>query len=376
MRAFNRRTLQFAFTFFLLAGNSLRGMAQEPAAGSEAERAAIVAKGLEFLKTKGQGEDGLFTGKAGPGVTALAIAGALRNGLTVVDPMVAKGLKALEGFVKPDGGIYGDRLKNYETCVAMLAFKEANADGRYDELIANADKFVRGLQNGPESGTEESNPWYGGVGYGGGGRPDLSNTSFLIDALVAGGGEADDEAVQLALVFVSRCQNLKGPGNDTKFGPLVNDGGFYYSIPAEGEEAKGERFTANGGLASYGSMTYAGYKSLIYAGLNESDPRVKAAREWIEKHYTVADNPGQGDAGLYYYYHAFAAALAAAKLDVVESGGKSHDWRSDLVAELATRQNDDGSWTNSNQRWMENDPNLSTAFALLALANCQEAAGP
>jgi hypothetical protein len=74
MRAFNRRTLQFAFTFFLLAGNSLRGMAQEPAAGSEAERAAIVAKGLEFLKTKGQGEDGLFTGKAGPGVTALAIA--------------------------------------------------------------------------------------------------------------------------------------------------------------------------------------------------------------------------------------------------------------------------------------------------------------
>jgi hypothetical protein len=103
---------------------------------------------------------------------------------------------------------------------------------------------------------------------------------------------------------------------------------------------------------------------------------VKAAREWIEKHYTVADNPGQGDAGLYYYYHAFAAALAAAKLDAVESGGKSHDWRSDLVAELAKRQNDDGSWTNSNQRWMENDPNLSTAFALLALANCQEATGP
>jgi hypothetical protein len=46
MRTFNRRTLRFAFTFFLLAGTALRGMAQEPAAGSEAERAAIVAKGL------------------------------------------------------------------------------------------------------------------------------------------------------------------------------------------------------------------------------------------------------------------------------------------------------------------------------------------
>ena len=63
--------------------------------------------------------------------------------------MVAKGLKALEGFVKPDGGIYGDRLKNYETCVAIVAFKLANTDGRYDELLANADKYVRELQYGP-----------------------------------------------------------------------------------------------------------------------------------------------------------------------------------------------------------------------------------
>lgn len=369
----NNTSVRFALAAFLLVATGLCAQAQEQAAsGSEAQREAIVAKGLEFLKTKGQGEDGLFTGKVGPGVTALALTGALRNGLTVDDPMVAKGLKALEGFVKPDGGIYGDRLKNYETCVAIVAFKLANTDGRYDELLANADKYVRELQYGPGRETEKSNPWYGGAGYGGDGRPDLSNTSFLIDALVAGGSETDDEAVQRALVFVSRCQNLKGPGNDTKFGPLVNDGGFYYTIPGESEETTGERFTADGGLRSYGSMTYAGYKSLIYAGLTESDPRVKAAREWIEKHYTVADNPGQGDAGLYYYYHAFAAALAAAKLDAVESGGESHDWRSDLVAELAERQNDDGSWTNSNKRWMENDPNLSTAFALIALANCKE----
>lgn len=341
-------------------------------AGSEAQRQAIVAKGIEFLRTKGQGEDGLFTGKAGPGVTALAIAGALRNGVPIDDPMVAKGLKALEGFVKPDGGIYGDRLKNYETCVAIVTLKLANTDGRYDEVLANADKYVRGIQNGPASNTSPSDPWYGGAGYGGGGRPDLSNTSFLIDALVAGGSQADDEAIQRALKFVSRCQNLKGQWNDTKFGPLVNDGGFYYMIPTESDDQTGERFTENGGLRSYGSMTYAGYKSLIFAGLTESDPRVKAALEWIGKHYTVTDNPGQADSGLYYYYHAFAAALAASKLDAVTAAdGASHDWRHDLVAELAERQNDDGSWTNSNRRWMENDPNLSTAFALIALSHCK-----
>lgn len=358
----------------LVAGAGMARAQQEQAAGgSEAQRKQVVERGLGFLRTKGQGADGLFTGQAGSGMTALALTAALSNGATVDDPMVAKGLKTLEGFVKPDGGIYDGRLKNYETCVSIVTFKLANTDGRYDELLATADKYVRGLQYGPAGGKDESDPWFGGASYGGEGRPDLSNTSFLIDALVAGGSQADDEAIQRALVFVSRCQNLKGKWSDTKFGPLVDDGGFYYTIPTESEDpATSDRYTENGGLRSYGSMTYAGFKSLIYAGLTENDPRVKAAREWIEKHYSVADNPGQGDAGLYYYYHAFAAALAASKLDAVESGGESHDWRRDLVAELAKRQNDDGSWTNSNRRWMENDPNLSTAFALIALSHCKE----
>lgn len=345
----------------------------EPANGAEAQRQAAVVKGLEFLRTQGQGEDGLFTGKAGPGVTALALTGALRNGVSIDDPMVAKGLKALEGFVKPDGGIYGDRLKNYETCVAIVAFTLANADGRYDKILADADKFIRGLQYGPARDEDPNDPRYGGAGYGGDGRPDLSNTAYLIDALVAGGSEADDEAVQRALVFVSRCQNLKGLWNDTKYGPLVNDGGFYYALPGERDDPSGPRFTAEGGLRSYGSMTYAGYKSLVYAGLTESDPRVQAALDWISKFYTVDENPGQGDAGLYYYYNAFAAALEASKLsDVKAADGQSHDWRADLIAALAERQEDDGSWQNSNRQWMEGDKNLSTAFALIALAHAQQ----
>jgi hypothetical protein len=341
----------------------------------EAKRAAAIERGLEFLRTHGQADDGTFTIQAGPGLTALAVTAALRNGVALDDPMVAKGFQALEGFVKPDGGIYGNgRLQNYETCVAIVAFQLANKDGRYDKLLSNADKFVRTLQYGATGNEPKSDVWYGGAGYGGPGRPDLSNTSYLIDALVASGGEANDEAIQRALVFVSRCQNLQGHGNDTKFAALVNDGGFYYTIPTESvDPSSSDRFTADGGLRSYGSMTYSGFKSLIYAGLTENDPRVKAALEWIGKHYTVADNPGQGDAGLYYYYHAFAAALAASKLDAIESAdGKSHDWRSDLVVELAKRQQDNGSWTNENRQWFESDPNLATSFALIALSYCKE----
>ena len=54
---------------------------------------------------------------------------------------------------------------------------------------ANADKYVRGRQYDADRDKSPSDPWYGGAGYGGDGRPDLSNTSYLIDALVAGGSE-------------------------------------------------------------------------------------------------------------------------------------------------------------------------------------------
>ena len=341
------------------------------------DRAAVIADGIEYLRTTGQAEDGTFTADGGPGLTAMALAALLRNDVPVDDPMVAKGLKALEGFVKPDGGVYGNgRLKNYETCVAILAFTEANADKRYDKIIADANKFVRGLQYGAAAGQDDENVWYGGVGYGGPERPDLSNTSYLIDALQAVDVPADDEAIQRALVFVSRCQNLESKSNDTEFAGKVNDGGFYYVIPTESvDPSEDERYTANGGLRSYGSMTYAGFKSMVYAGLTKDDPRVKAALEWIGKNYSVTENPGQGTAGLFYYYNTFGAALDAAKLEaVVDADGKLHDWRADLTAALAKQQNDDGSWSNANRQWFENDKNLATAFALLALSHCDDEA--
>jgi squalene-hopene/tetraprenyl-beta-curcumene cyclase len=141
-------------------------------------------------------------------------------------------------------------------------------------------------------------------------------------------------------------------------------------VAAEGTSFAGKE--ENGGLRSYGSMTYAGFKSMIYAGLTKDDPRVKTALEWIKKNYSVEKNPGEGDAGLYYYYDTFAAALAASGLEeVTDAAGKTHDWKKELIAELAKRQQPDGSWVNTNRQWFENDPNLATAFALKALSYCK-----
>ncbi len=56
------------------------------------------------------------------------------------------------------------------------------------------------------------------------------------------------------------------------------------------------------------------------------------------------------------------------KPTLIDASGQSHDWRADLIAALAKRQNADGSWVNPADRFMEGDPNLVTAYALLALA--------
>jgi squalene-hopene/tetraprenyl-beta-curcumene cyclase len=334
-----------------------------------------VDKALAFLE-KSQAADGSFSSKAGPGITAIVATALLRHGRTTSDPSVANALKYLEGFVHDDGGIYapGSRYQNYETSLGILAFHEANADGRYNDLLKKAEAFDKKIQWDSDEGHDEASMSYGGAGYGSHSRPDLSNTSFLIEALHATGTEANDAALQRALVFVSRCQNLESPHNTTEFAGKINDGGFYYTIAAGGSSQAGA--TPDGGLRSYGSMTYAGLKSMIYCGVGPDDPRVQAATKWIRQHYTVAENPGMGADGLFYYYHTFAKALdAVGENEFVDADGKSHDWRRELAEHLFSLQKSDGSWVNSSERWLEADPNLVTAYSLLALSYTKPQAG-
>ena len=318
--------------------------------------------------------------RTGIGPTAIVLAGLLDAGVPVDDPMITAGLKLLESSAREDGGIYTPDgfFQNYETCVVVMCFAKANEsakkkDGKepYKELLAKADKFLRQHQYTEENNTKLEDPQYGGIGYGGGmTRPDLSNMQFFLDALKAAGAEDNDPAIQKALVFVSRCQNLESEHNTM---PFVSknaenlDGGFIYHNQPETEGAR-----AAEGLRSYGGMTYAGLKSMIYAGLTKEDKRVKAAFDWIAKNYTVKENPGRGAAGLYYYYQTMAKTLDVQKLLVLEdAGGKKNNWRADLSEHLMAIQKADGSWLNGESaQYMENDANLVTGYALIALALC------
>jgi squalene-hopene/tetraprenyl-beta-curcumene cyclase len=337
--------------------------------------AAVVDKAVAFLKRRQDAKGGWSTERNEPGITALAAAALLRSKrVTPADPAVTKALGYLEGLIGSKGGLETAHA-NYTTAIALIAFHEANAGGRYDRAIKEGQDFLKSMQWDESEGKGQDDPFYGGAGYGGkNSRPDLSNTSFFMEALRDTGLPADDPGLKKALVFVSRCQNLKGEFNDQAWAGKVNDGGFVYTAANGGQSMAGA--APGGGLRSYASMTYAGFKSLIYAGLTADDPRVKAALEYIKHNYTLDENPGMGQMGLYYYYQAFAKAMAAwGRPTLTDAKGQSHDWRADVRAALARRQNADGSWVNPADRFMEGDPNLVTSYGLLALAYARPKAG-
>ncbi len=326
------------------------------------DAAKLTDRAVAFLKGRQEANGGWSTTRKEPGITALAVTALLRSGRVAPnEPTVTKALTYLEQFLGPKGGLSEANHANYATTVSLMAFHQANTGGKYDRIIKEGQAFLKTMQWDETEGKSRDDAFYGGAGYGGANsRPDLSNTSYFLEALRDTGLPADDPALKKALVFVSRCQNLKSEFNDQPWADKVNDGGFVYTAANGGTSVAGK--ADNGGLRSYASMTYAGLKSMIYAGLTADDPRVKAAYEYITKHYTLDENPGLGQQALFYYYHTFAKALAlVGKPTLVDSSGKSHDWRTDLTAALALAQNADGSWVNTADRFMEGDPNLVTA---------------
>ena len=333
-----------------------------------------ITEGVSFLGNRGQADDGSFSSETGVAVTGLCVRAILEAQPKAIDsPTVQSALKFIESKIQGDGGIYkkGSKYRNYETSIAVMALVKANKDSKYDSTLDRAEVFLKGIQWDEGEGIESSDAAYGGAGYGSHQRPDLSNTTFLVQALTELGNDKDDESIQKALKFILRTQNLAGHGNDTKYADKNQDGGFYYTPAAGGQSKAGE--SDGGGLRSYGSMTYAGLKSMIYAGLTADDPRVIAAMSFIQKNYSLTENPGMGHQGLYYYYHTFAKALNVAKIEVLDDAkGNPHSWRSELSQKVCSLQQKDGSWVNDqHQRWMEGDRNLVTAYALLTLAQCR-----
>lgn len=308
-------------------------------------------------------------------ITGLGIMAVAQSGLVDRDRL-DPAIQRLRMARRQDFGIDDGPLANY-VLAAITSGLASLEDPAFEDLIADGVEALRKNQWDANEGLTIAQDWYGGAGYGNRGRPDLSNTQMMLDALYDAGVESNDIAFQRAVVFLTRCQNLNATNAAAWAG---DDGGFVYT-PANGGESLASEAAGNGRrgdqnlepgqpvrLRSYGSMTYAGFKSLLYAGLGPEDPRVHAALEWLSRYWTLDENPGLGQQGYYYYLYTMARALYASRRDVIVGpDGVEHDWRAEMMSAILSRQNPDGSWINRQDRWLEGNPDLATIYSLLAI---------
>ena len=362
--------------------------------------AKVAAKASAYLRSKQDKPTGAWGVKDGvaafPAITALALSGLLDDpGLKKDDPAIVAAVGSLLKAQQPDGSIQGGTLPSYNTAISIAALAKVD-DPKAKEAVTKAVAYLKSIQYGSgatlPAGTSEApiavgkeHSFYGGWGYGKHGRPDLSNTQWALEGLHAAGVAPDDSAIQRAMVFLQRCQMVDAV-NDMSYADGSKQGGFIYATSENkdkvgiGQSFAGEIVeTMDDGkkvsrLRCYGSMTYAGFKSYLYAGLQADDPRVVQAKAWLGNNYTFDENPGVGTDGLYYYYVTMARSLAAAGEPTLtvqsdSASPRQANWAQDLIAKLASLQQDDGSFKPVDDRWMENDPVLITAYSLIALRN-------
>jgi squalene-hopene/tetraprenyl-beta-curcumene cyclase len=336
---------------------------EQPSTRGSVSISDALARGARFLKGA-QGQNGDW--QEYPGISALAALALIRAGNTERDPAVAKAMRYLVSQAKPTGAIYSDKnpataLPNYNTALAITTLHAAR-NPAYEPVIRRAQQFLNRSQFDETEGFTTKDFVYGGIGYGSKpDKPDLSNLQQALEALKETNFSPKAPLWDKAIRFIQRCQN-RAESNDQSW--AGTDGGFVYA--SDGESKAGSH-------SSYGSMTYAGLKSYIYCRVSRSDPRIQAAWSWLRAHYTVQENPGMRDAGLYYYYHTMSKTLAVwGERTLTDTAGRRHDWSADLSHELIAHQAADGSWVNKTPRWWEDNPVLVTAYSMLALANCQK----
>ncbi len=336
-------------------------------------------KALHWLHLEQNRTAGYWGSPQYPALTALALRATLGHPSPIESEkyknQLSEGFNFLRSKVQSDGGIYGKGLASYNTSISLMAFLQLK-DPQDEEIIRSARKFLVNQQSDFDQKGKTDNLFDGGVGYGSTwAHSDLSNTHLAMEALYYAKklspnleGEQVDIDWQAAIDFVSKCQNLPDSNPQEWVSSHREDRGGFVYFP--GNSMAGERTDENGSvsLRSYGSMSYAGLLSFIYAEMEASDPRVVAVKDWLNQNYQIDENPGMGKQGLFYYYHTMAKALSLAGIDTLnQPGGDAKDWRKELTLALLDSQSNKGFWINESGRWWEKDPVLVTCYAMLAL---------
>lgn len=348
------------------------------------EARAAVDRAVKWLLAQ-QHVDGHWSNPDFPALTALPLWALALNKSANRDAM-ERAVRYILSCVHEDGSIWrapqeerkGGGLSNYNTAICMVAL-HALGDPELVPVVQKARRYLAGTQHLGDD------LYQGGMGYDPAtGRPyaDLSNSYVSYEAMrltqnvedlrTSGEGRVDLDW-EAARRFIERVQN-RPESNDQPWASNdpENRGGFIYK---PGHSMAGTTTDESGVVRfrSYGSMTYAGLLSFIYADVNRDDPRVQSAFDWAARHWTLDENPGMGAQGLYYFYNVLAKGLALYGRDQIPlPDGRQINWRNELIRKLISLQKIDpatghGYWVNEEGRWWEADPVLVTSYSILAL---------
>lgn len=364
----------------LMLGLMVGEVRAEMPADLAADGQAALARGAAWLAAQQQA-DGHWGSPETPALTALAMWALHRANPAEYQDAIARAMVYVLTSVHEDGSIWrapsmerrGGGLANYNTAVCMSAL---HALGRPElvPVIQKARTYLAKMQY------LDDGIYRGGMGYDaetGRAYADLSNSYMAYEAMrltqdvedlrAAGDPKADLDwgAVQ---EFLAQVQNLPGVNTNSYVSDDADSrGGFAYTPGAGAANTNAEGKVT---LRSYGSMTYAGLLALIYAQVDETDVRVQAAKDWAERHWSLDENPGMGQEGLYYFFNVLTKSLkAAGDATLTLPDGRTVVWREEVARKLVALQKPDGHWVNDNNRWWEAEPNLVTSYVLLSLAS-------
>jgi squalene-hopene/tetraprenyl-beta-curcumene cyclase len=237
---------------------------------------------------------------------------------------------------------------NYATALGVSAIVKAKIPG-YETVVERMIGQLRAQQFSEANGWTPQDAPYGGWGMGGSihrppqaGHVDLSMTRHVLEALQLSGVSSTDPAIARAVVYLQRSQN--------------SDGGFYFSAVNPEINKAGN---SSSGFASYGTATADGVLALRAAGVDDEDPRIKKALDWLGRHHQPDRAPGFEETGQkwagglrFYYAHEISRVLPQLPVELPHQG-------------------EDGSFRNEVNLVKEDDPMIATAFALYVLARLQ-----
>lgn len=356
-----------------------------PSPGTAAIRLELrpaIDRGLKWLLSS-QNSNGWWSTSEQPAVTALVLtafnqesSGRFRNRTSEIN----QAWDFVLSSAKEDGSIHRGNLINYNTSLCLLALATAD-EPRFLPVIQNARAYLARTQIDEGTKGKVDTEWDGGVGYGSKYQhSDMNNTLTAIEAMrwsenllpkdsVLPASRGPDLNWVAVAQFLQACQNLPSHNSSSWVSDLPKDRGGFVYYPGH-SMAGGVTNTVTGKVAlrSYGSISYAGLLSYIYAKVDREDPRVTAVLEWLKDNYTLDENPEMGQQGYFYYLHLMTKALVAARVDELKlRDGTVVDWRSAVAKRLIQLQKPNGSWINEDKRWWETDPNLVTAYSVLTL---------